>query len=143
MILDSKKLNIKISQSGPRGPMGLPPSVSKYNKANASIATGGILNLDVSLASTFYVVLNQHTIVNISGWPAGGNVSQVVKVYFQQDSTGGWEITSWPSEILWSGGYKPQITSSAYAIDCVAFDSFDGGETIFGQVVGRDYKVVI
>lgn len=123
------------------GPAGVSPSISLYNKATVNIV-GGVLTLSATTASTFFVPVDQDIdSIVISGWPAAGK-SQVIRVYFQQNVIGGHVINSgaFPVGSKFPDGAPPTLSSGANKIDCMVFDTFDQGATIFATMVGYNYS---
>jgi hypothetical protein len=100
---------------------------------------GGEVAIDVSKGNTFVVALDAAAAIALTNWPAAGR-SQRVAVYFVQDSVGG-RVATWPA-VKWPDGQAPALSTAPGAIDCVVFDSFDGGETVFGNLVGEGYSEV-
>ncbi len=96
----------------------------------------GAVTIDVSKGNTFVVAMNSAAAISLLNWPAPGR-SQRVAVYFVQDAAGD-RVATWPS-VKWPDGAAPALSIAANAIDCVVFDSYDGGETIFGNLVGEGY----
>lgn len=124
---------------GPKGDAGVSPTRSQYQHSNVSLV-GGSLTLNAQSGSSFFVNLNQNvTSVIVNNWPPAGQ-SQVLRIYFQQDASGGKNISGWPSGSKWNAGTQPVLTAAANAIDCVVLDSFDQGTTIFGTMVGMNYS---
>lgn len=138
--VDSPNPNLlRINGSGPKGEKGDPPDVSHYKMSYASIVNG-VLALDCSDASTFYVFLNQNVFsISFDNWPVGER-SQVIKIYVQQGDEGGYTLDGWPFDTLWPAGFMPQVSAAPGTIDCFVVDSFDEGATIFANLVARDYK---
>jgi hypothetical protein len=124
---------------GPKGEPGASPTRSSYNHENVSLVSG-TLTLDASNGSSFFVTLTESvSSVNIDNWPPAGQ-SQVLRIYFQQDSNGSHNITGWPAGTKWNQGTLPVLTSTGHAIDCIVLDSFDQGNTIFATMVGYNYS---
>ena len=80
--------------------------------------------------------MNASATLSFVDWPAAGR-SQRVAVYFVQDATGG-RVATWPA-VKWPDGAAPALSLQPGAIDCVVFDSYDGGETVFANLVGEGY----
>ncbi len=105
-------------------------------KAVSLAPVAGAVAVDVSLGNTFVVAMNASATISFLNWPASGR-SQRVAVYFVQDATGA-RVATWPA-VKWPDGAAPALSIGADAIDCVVFDSFDGGETVFANLVGEGY----
>jgi hypothetical protein len=95
----------------------------------------GEVAIDVSQGNTFVVAMNAAAAVRFVNWPAGR--AQRVAVYFVQDAVGD-RVASWPP-VKWPDGQPPMLSTAPGAIDCVVFDTFDGGETVFANLVGEGY----
>ncbi|MGD0642169.1 MAG: hypothetical protein ABSC22_15585 [Roseiarcus sp.] len=96
----------------------------------------GAVAIDVAKGNTFVVAMNASAAISFLNWPPAGR-SQRVAVYFVQDAIGG-RVASWPA-VKWPDGQAPALSIEPGAIDCVVFDSFDGGANVFGNLVGEGY----
>ncbi|MGD0564550.1 MAG: hypothetical protein ABSA66_15845 [Roseiarcus sp.] len=105
-------------------------------KAVTLAPIAGAVAIDLSQGNTFVVEMNASATLSFLNWPAAGR-SQRVAVYFVQDATGS-RVAAWPA-VKWPDGAAPALSLSPNAIDCVVFDSFDGGETVFANLVGEGY----
>jgi hypothetical protein len=110
-----------------------------YEVKHAKIDDDNTMTFDVVYGNTFLASIDRpiNTIV-FKNWPSD-TISQRVVVYLQQDATGH-SVGGWPANVKWSDGVPPDITVAANAIDCYVFESFDGGQTILGNVVGQNYS---
>lgn len=121
-----------------RGQKGDSPDRSIYSARNITVVDSKLV-IDASLATTFYLTLTTTvTDFSIINWP-NDSKSQRIALYLEQDSVGSRNIGPWPSNVKWSYGEYPVLTSRPGAVDCLVFDTFDGGVTIFGGIVGIDY----
>lgn len=121
------------------GPKGDGPERSIYSK-KASVVDSTSVVIDAATATTFFLYLESSvTDFSIINWPNDGK-SQRIAIYFKQDATGSRNVVNWPSNTLWSYGQYPVLTPKPNAVDCIVFDTFDGGVTIFGGIVGIDYS---
>jgi hypothetical protein len=147
-VITQPPINVSVVQGGEtkvvqvqpatlQGAKGDSPDRSIYSKREIT-ATSSLLEIDVSLATTFVVTLQTDVEISITGWPADGK-TQRVALYFKQDEVGNRKITAWPLNTKWSFGEYPVLTSAPNAIDCVVIDSFDRGDSIFGGIVGIAY----
>lgn len=120
------------------GPKGDSPDRSIYSKREI-VSDSPTLELDASQATTFFIRLKMdvQTII-VKNWPNDGK-TQRIALYFAQDEIGGHNVVNWPDNSKWAYGQRPLLTSYAGAVDCVVFDTFDGGVTIFAGLVGIDY----
>ena len=96
----------------------------------------GVATIDVSKGNTFVVAMNASAAIGFVNWPPAGR-TQRVAVYFVQDASGG-RVAAWPAA-KWPDGQAPALSVTPGAIDCVVFDTFDGGATLFANLVGEGY----
>jgi hypothetical protein len=116
-----------------------PPSAPALGLALAAVQlapVGGAVAIDVSKGNTFVVAMNASAAFGFANWPAAGRDQRVV-VYCVQDAAGG--RTASFAGVKWPDGAAPELSSAPGAVDCLVFDSFDGGATIYGNLVGGDY----
>lgn len=135
-LTDDSKI-IQVQEGTLPGPKGDSPDKSIY-AARTIIVTDPNLVLDASTATTFYLKLQSSVALTISNWP-NDSKSQRIAIYIEQDQVGNRRIT-WPAGTKWSYGQIPPLSSSPSAIDCIVLDTFNGGVTIFGGVVGVGYN---
>jgi len=76
------------------------------------------------------------TATSVTNWPAAG---QLGKLTLEVQNTGAFTF-AWPAGVKWSGGVAPTVTSGAGAKDIYVLMTFDGGTTIYGNVVGQAYS---
>lgn len=76
----------------------------------------------------------QFTVVN---WPPS---NQLARVTIEITNTGAFNVTSWPSGTIWSGGSVPTVTTGSGSKDLFVLISFDGGSTVFGTIAGQNYS---
>lgn len=123
---------------GPKGDKGDPPTVSRYDEANASIISG-VLTLNAASASTFYVQMDQSVAnVVVNGWAA--NQAQRIHVYCAQDGVGGrqFDPAAWPAGTRWSFDTRPQGIDPG-TIESFVLEHLPVGNLIFGMMVGQNY----
>ena len=77
------------------------------------------------------------TSFTVTGWPASGTTGKLRLVIA---STGAYNISVWPTGTIWPGGTPPTITSGSGKKDIILLMTDDGGTTIYGSVVGQDYR---
>jgi hypothetical protein len=80
-----------------------------------------------------YQLVGTVTDVTITGWPAGGQFARLV---LEIQDLGGYGF-AWPSIVRWPSGQVPAITANG--MDVFILISFDGGSTIYGNVVGQAF----
>lgn len=134
---------IEVIVAGAQGPAGNWTNTEPFRMRETSISpVAGVLTIDLSQLNTQLVLLNGNvTSIVFSGWPAAG-ITQRQTIYFKQDGTGGWTVAAgaWTAaNVKFPDAIKPVITVAPNAVDCCVFDSFDGGVTIYGNIVGQAY----
>lgn len=75
------------------------------------------------------------TSVVVTNWAAAGVTGKVRLVIV---SSGAFTISGWPAGTRWPGGTAPVLTPSGR--DIILLMSDDAGTTIYGSVVGQDYR---
>jgi hypothetical protein len=126
------------AQLGDVSAASTPPSAASLAMTLATVPLapiGGAVAIDLSRGNTFVVAMTANATISFLNWPAGR--SQRVAVYFVQDETGS-RLATWPA-VKWPDGQAPALSQNAGAIDCVVFDSFDGGASVFANLVGEGY----
>lgn len=129
---------IKVQEGTLAGAKGDSPNNSIYNVTTV-IATDPNLVLDASVATTFYIQLQNSVNISVVNWP-NDSKSQRIALYFEQDATGSRTVLSWPANTKFSFGQPPVLTLAPNSVDCVVLDTFTGGQTIFGGIVGLAYS---
>lgn len=105
-----------------------------------TISNTGVVNLDLSLATDFTVVMDKNiTSFNITN--ALANASNNFTLELVQPSSGGktvaWVFTN--KTIKWPDNSAPAVTSLANKSDIFGFRSRDGGTTWYGFVGGQNF----
>ena len=104
-------------------------------KKRAVASSGGLLKIQCKYGNTFDLTLTEDiNQVVFEAWPSD-TITQRVILYTNNQANK--TISGWPSNILWPDGEIP-LTSNA--IDCWVFESFDNGQTIFGNQAGYNYS---
>lgn len=93
--------------------------------------------LDVTQGNVHELTLTDNCTLTFSG--AGSDAAHEFALVLYQDATGSRSVT-WPASVKWAGGSAPTLTSSANAIDWLAFLSIDGGATWLGRVLALDLQ---
>jgi len=115
------------------------PAVALTVTSDSLAVATATLALDLALGNSFAVTLNADvTAVTFSHWPASPG-DQRIAVYVVQGASAR-TIAGWPAAVKWPGGTPPTLTAAAGAIDCLVFESFDAGATIFGNIAGQNYS---
>jgi hypothetical protein len=106
--------------------------------AIAQISAGATLSLDRNNGEVQRLSLTATvTSFSVSNWPASGTLGRLI---LEIQNTGAFGISSWPSGTVWPAGTAPTITSGSGKKDVVILMTFDGGTTIYGTLVGADYR---
>jgi hypothetical protein len=102
-------------------------------------ASAGVLSINRNLGENVSVpqLFASITLVSIVGWPPPGFAGKVRLVIV---NGGAFTISGWPSGVIWPSGIAPVLTSGAGKKDIILLMSDDGGVTIFGSIVGQDYR---
>lgn len=102
-------------------------------------SSSGTLVLDIGNGNVFEVTLTENvSTLTISNPPASGKAGSFTLI-LKQDATGGWTF-AWPVSVKWSGGTAPTLTTTANAIDLLAFATTDGGTTWYGMAAGENFS---
>lgn len=113
-----------------QGPADL--KVQTVTQSGANLAINRTLGENCALSLTASI-----TAVTVSNWPAAGTTG---KVRLTIANTGAFTMAGWPTGTIWPGGTAPTITSGASKKDIILLMSDDGGVTIYGSIVGQDYR---
>ena len=99
-------------------------------------SVSGAITLDRSKGETQIITLAGNvTGITVSNWGGPNTLSKLNLVIVN----GGAFTVSWPSA-KWSGGTPPTVTSGAGKTDIYTFITYDGGTTLFGNVVGQNFS---
>lgn len=110
------------------------PTQIQFNSVTAT----GAFSIDRSTSEIFVVSLTGNvTSFAITGWPASGTWARVV---LEINNTGSFNINAWPTGTIWALGRVPTITSGAGKKDVIVLMTFNGGTTIFANIVGQNYS---
>lgn len=94
-------------------------------------------SIEIDIRKGEYIILQlEHTIndLRLTHWPKG----YLTKVTLEIRNTGAFTVNSW-SNALWDQGNIPSVTPGAGKKDIFLFHSGDGGQTIFGSIIGQDF----
>ena len=98
--------------------------------------SSGILTLDLSKGSFFYVTLNQAvTQMIFANVPSA---SRVCSFTLQLLADGTARSIVWPITVRWPGGVAPAITSAANKVDTFTFLTHDGGANWFAFITTQN-----
>ena len=96
----------------------------------------GVLTLDLSTATTFYVNLNANiTTLTLSN--AQTPAASAFTLIFTADGTP--RIVTWGGSIVWPGGTAPTLTSTNGKVDVFSFVTINGGTTWYGFTGGQNF----
>lgn len=91
-------------------------------------------NFDLATANFFSKTISGASTLTVSNTPTSGNAAS-----FVLDLTNGGSATiTWWSNMKWSGGVAPTLTSAGR--DVLGFFTYDGGTTWNGFALGLDVK---
>jgi hypothetical protein len=108
------------------------PADLKVQNVTAAASTSINRSLGENVSLTLGVAI---TALTITAWPASGVTG---KVRLLISNTGGNSI-AWPAGTKWPGGTAPTLSASGKT-DIVLLMSDNAGTTIYGSVVGQDYR---
>lgn len=109
-------------------------------KTITTAITANDLIIDCKKGNTFKINMNQNiTSISFINWPPI-EVSQRITLYITQAAPGNFTISGWPTGVKWSQGMIPILTGTENSVDCLIFDSFDSGTTIYGNLAGLNYQ---
>lgn len=95
-------------------------------------AAGSTETIDVSVARTYQITLNDDCTFTLSG--AVSTESWWVTIQVHQDSPGGYEIT-WPGSVNWPGDVTPTPPTDPPSVSVYTLWTFDGGTTWWGVLL--------
>jgi hypothetical protein len=127
-------------EAKPIEPVTVSQSTGRPSATTTVVDLGRIttsLEIDLAAGNTFKATMSSD-ITSISF--ARGNISdrsQRVVVYLQQDESGSHIINTPTGLVRWPDGDMPELSSSAWSVDCIVFDII--GSTVFGNLAGVNY----
>lgn len=113
------------------------PKLKDYSEATVAANTGASYAIDLESGNWFELTLTDNCVFTFSNPPASGSGGSFMLV-LRQDGTGG-RTTTWPASVKWAGGAAPDLTTTASAIDILAFTTRDGGTTWYGFLAGLGF----
>jgi hypothetical protein len=103
-----------------------------------TITAQGNVVIDYSLGRHCVLnVVGQVTNLSVTNWPPAGRIARLT---LELTNTGPYDVTTWDYSIVWPEGAEPILTTGAGVVDRIILSTADGGVTVFGDVVGYDYK---
>jgi hypothetical protein len=107
-------------------------------KNQVVVQTGAALTIDRTLGENVSVQLNANvTSIAVASWPSVGVTGKVRLIV---GNGGAFTIAGWPAGTLWPSGTPPVMSSGAGKRDIFLLMTDDGGVTIYGSIVGQDYR---
>ena len=104
-----------------------------------TLTTGtGTTTLNLELGNVFEITMDGNLSFTFSNPPASGTAGSFTLV-LKQDGTGS-RTATWPAAVDWAGGTAPTLTTTASAVDVLAFITTDGGTRWYGFTGGLDMK---
>jgi hypothetical protein len=139
-------------QSTPSIEMGQPlaydgtkfTNTSKVDFPYAKLNVFGDITIDRANGEVQEITINSDCTLSFTGWPLGTPNNQFARLVLLVVNPGT-HVLTWPLSpsdgvtpyVRWSGGIIPN--NSPNATDIYIFFSFDGGDTVYGNVVGMNY----
>lgn len=111
------------------------PTLTGYAEGRQTLTiSSGTVAWDLSQGNVGYLKLTEDvTAITISNWPGNPKAGSAT-LWVQQDATGGWSMTGWPSAVHWLGGdVAPTFSLNAHTLDIVLLLSLDAGASIVGS----------
>lgn len=103
----------------------------------APTIAAGVLTLNLALSNVFTVPLNQNiTSIVVSNVAPAGRMSSF-QLMFTADGTA--RTVAYMAGIVWPSEVAPTLTSTLNKRDWLQFETFDGGTTWFGFVIGKNF----
>lgn len=96
----------------------------------------GATTIDLTTANVFTMTLGGNVTFTFSG--ATNSAGCAFSLYLSSGT--GTRTVTWPAAVLWPGGTAPTLSSTASATDVLVFESFNGGTSWFGSLVGTNYS---
>jgi hypothetical protein len=107
-------------------------------KAQVVAQSGGVLTINRALGENVVVTLTASiTSVVVVGWPISGFTAKTRIIFI---NGGAFTLAGWPAGTIWPAAAPPILTIGAGKKDIVLLMSDDGGATIYGSIVGQDYR---
>lgn len=126
---------------GPPGAKGSSPDVSTY-LGGVITPVNGVLVVDVSLASTFFITLNQDvTTVAFQGWRSAPWTHRIA-LYFKQDAIGSRIVSGWPAGTKFPNGVVPILSILPDREDLVVAEIANSGQQMYVTLVAQNYQSV-
>ncbi|NTW32247.1 MAG: hypothetical protein HGB12_06435, partial [Bacteroidetes bacterium] len=87
-----------------------------------TFSTPAPANVDWNNSNVQEITLSANRSFTFTNGKSGG----VYILFIKQNGTGNWSVT-WPSNIMWTGGTAPTLTTTANAVDVIKF-VYDGND---------------
>lgn len=97
--------------------------------------SGGALSLDLSTYAAFSIANNANAVVTFAN-PTAGYANSFSMLLTADGTLRAW---TWPASVVWLTGAAPTLTSTNGKRDLLAFYTFDGGTTWFGNAVSQNF----
>jgi hypothetical protein len=106
------------------------PVIRDYAMTASVVGVSGATpDLDLEVANTFDVTMDQNAAFTFSNPPASGSYGKIIL------ALSGAFTPSWPAAVIWPGGSEPAYASPSL----YAFVTFDGGTTWYGTQAGSAF----
>ena len=113
-----------------QGPVDL--KVQTVTQAGAALSINRTLGENIAVTVTANI-----TSIAVTNWPASGVTGKVRMVI---TNNGTFSMSGWPAGTIWPGGVAPSLSSGVGKKDILLLMSDNAGVTIFGSIVGQDYR---
>jgi len=103
-----------------------------YLETYSAATAGATVTLDLSVATSFSVTLDQNTTFAFSNPPASGTAYSFTLFITQPSSA---KTITWPSSVDWAGATAPDAPGAS-EVNAYGFLTRDGGTTYYGFLGG-------
>ena len=103
---------------------------SNYTESISSASVTGTYNIDWSQRNAYRITMTGPTTLTFTNPPAADTM-QTLTIILEQDAVGSRAIT-WPTNVRWSYGQAPVITTTPLKRDVFTFITVDNGTTFSG-----------
>ena len=114
------------------------PELKDYAETRVGASSGSSYTVDLENGNLYEVTLTDNCTFTFSNPPASGKGGSFTLI-LKQDGTGSRTVT-WPGSVKWAGGAAPTLSSSASAVDILAFTTTDAGSVWYGFWGGASFS---
>lgn len=131
-VADDLPMTIAKLHAGAQGPAGPDPWMDPVQHVFAS----GPITINYSLGKYVVLTLDSDATLSVSNWPIANRIARLTLDVRNQGS----HSLTFPIGVLWHQGQIPVNTPGLGSKDIFILSTTDGGATIFGHVVGLDFR---